>query len=105
MGIVWIDPYEHNLAYVTEIVLNNIKERRKKGNIKGVIPNDNSSFWDELKVGDLVIIDLDHMFYENEPEIIEYEIEKLSEATKGRVEKFNNIYLREKNSQALSKKK
>ena len=105
MGIVWIDPYEHNLARVTEIVLNNIKERRKKGNIKGVIPNDNSSFWDELKVGDLVIIDLDHMFYENEPEIIEYEIEKLSEATKGRVEKFNNRYLREKNIQALSKKK
>ena len=45
------------------------------------------------------------MFYENEPEIIEYEIEKLSEATKCRVEKFNNKYLREKNIQTLSKKK
>ena len=105
MGIVWIDPYEHNLARVTENVLNNIKERRKKGNIKGVTPNGSSSFWDELKVGDLVIIDLDHMFYEHETETIEYEIEKLSEATKGRVEKFNNRYLREKNIQVLSKKK
>ena len=36
---------------------------------------------------------------------MEYEIEKLSEATKGRVEKFNNRYLREKNIQVLSKKK
>jgi len=45
------------------------------------------------------------MFYEHETETIEYEIEKLPKATKGRVEKFNNRYLREKNIQILSKKK
>ena len=66
-GIIWLAPNEENLARVDKKTLENNKRKKKEG--IGLLKNYNYLDKD-LEVGDLLIIDLDHMVYENDVEKI-----------------------------------
>ncbi len=65
MGIIWLDPTTCNLSRISKEVLNNNIKKRLDDNLPGIIKNPDSDI-NTLEENDIVIIDLDHIFYEHE---------------------------------------
>lgn len=102
----WLDSTEFNLARLNEKVLKRLKEKRKNLNLEevGIIKNE-AIKEDDLKVGDLVIIDLDHMFWDFEEEKMNNARMELNEILIDKEQYYDEKYRKEKEEQLVLTKK
>ena len=102
-GIRWLDPTRVNITRVNKKVSNSIKAKRQVLKLKdiGIIENEDK-IEEELGLGEYVIIDLDHMFWDYELDKIDKARMDLNEDIMGTEDLYDIKYRREK--EALRKK-
>jgi len=99
-GLIWLDPGKENLARVSSDILYKMNQRRKDLTDKGII--DNNKHVVELK--DILLIDLDHIVFENDDDNIERIRRKLSEPRLAMLDRLEIKYCNEMNKNLVFKK-
>ena len=95
-GLIWLDPTVENLGILSVKTANNQNERKNVSHENiGIInnPNYRETYYEP---GNLVIIDLDHIVFEDDEETKDKIKEELSESILERVELFEKQYKEEK---------
>lgn len=70
--VKWIDPTSENAGIADKRIIASIKKKRATKNLAELgIARNEDAFSEGLKVGDLIVIDLDHLFWEDETDKIE----------------------------------
>ena len=77
-GIIWLDPGEDNLGRMNKKTCESHESKKYLLKQNGFLKNPNY-IKNELNVGDVVIIDLDYLIYEEE---LEYDKEKIRDITR-----------------------
>ena len=88
-GITWLDPSEENVTRVDQKTLDKIKKKDKKKLGFDTNLNYNNK---ELVVGDLIIIDLDHLISTNDINMIKHIKYNLNEIIVEKLDYFEKIY-------------
>ena len=99
-GLIWLDPGKENIAKVSNDILSKINLRRKNLTDKGIIKNNNHI--PETK--DILLIDLDHIVFENDLEKIEKIRRNLSEGRNATLDRLENRYSKETKKAKVLKK-
>ena len=94
-GILWLDANENNLARINQKSLENNRIRRAYVSNLDLLPNPHFNT-KELSVGDLVIIDLDHIVYDTDLDQIERIQWDLSEVVSSHNDVLNMTYQKRK---------
>ncbi len=99
-GLVWLDPGKENLARISSDILYKMHNRRKDLTNKGIIKNDKHVT--ELK--DILLIDLDHVVFEDDDDNIERIRKKLSEVRLSMLDRLEIRYCNEMKKSLVFKK-
>jgi len=94
-GVVWLDPTNNNLARLTKRAAEHINSSIEDKASLGIRSNPNSKRI-PLKEGDLIIIDLDHMFFDYEKDKIEKATNELNELLVYKNERYDKLYTESK---------
>ena len=95
-GLMWLDPTVENLGILSGKTANSQNEK-KNSSLESVGIINNPNYIDtNFEPGNLVIIDLDHIVFEDDKDKIKEIKETLSEGILERVELFENQYKEEK---------
>ena len=91
LGLIWMDVGKDNLAKVSSDIITANYERRKDLTNKGIIKNPNLVY----EINDVLIIDLDHIYKEDDEYNIERRREKQTELRRSTIEKLEARYNKE----------
>ena len=94
-SIMWVDPSIDNLRRINKTALSNNESKKYLLNRNGLLSNQNY-IKKELFLDDIVVIDLDHMVFENEVEKINYLRRRLTDLRNYERDKLEQRYLEEK---------
>ncbi len=100
LGLIWMDAGKDNLAKVSSDIITANYKRRKDLTNKGIIKNPNLVY----EISDVLIIDLDHIYKDDDEYNIERIREKQSELRRSTIEKLENRYNEETNKGITLKK-
>lgn len=100
-GITWLDPSRENVTRIDKDTLDKIKGKDKRGLGFCDNPNYNDK---ELAVGDLIIIDLDHLVSTDDIDTIAHIKYSLNEIIVEKLESFEKIYDEKHKSKCLKLK-
>ena len=99
-GLIWLDPGKDNIAKVSDEILYKINLRKNNLTNKGIIKNNNHI--PEQK--NILLIDLDHIIFENDEEKIEKIRKNLSEERNATLDKLETRYCKETKKAKVLKK-
>ena len=100
LGLIWMDAGKDNLAKVSSDILTANYKRRKDLTDKGIIKNPNLVY----EINDVLIIDLDHIYKDDDEYNIERIREKQTDVRRSTIEKLENRY-NEETSKGITFKK
>lgn len=101
-GLIWLDPRSDNVARLSEKTAN-IQNQKRKGIHTLDIDFNPAYHMKELQAGDLVIIDLDHIVFQEDQDTINAIKRDLDESLLDRIESFEKRYQEEKQPKKLYK--
>lgn len=95
-NLKWLDPMEGNAGRIDARILESIKRKRMTIRLQDVgIEENEKALPFDLNIDDLIIFDLDHIFWENDIEAIEMTSWDLSEGVLARYDIFEERFKRE----------